>query len=59
MSGYKYKDGHVFDTGVQLVKRLYKDKYCENNNIHLLRITYKDKNKINDEYIMNLLNSLF
>lgn len=36
-----------------------KNEYCENNNIRLLRITYKDKNKINDGYIMNLLNLLF
>ena len=26
MSWYKYKDGHVFDSGVQLIKRLYADK---------------------------------
>ena len=36
-----------------------KNEYCKDNNIHLLRITYKDNNKINDEYIMNLLDSLF
>ena len=32
-----------------------KDKYCEDNHILLIRIPYTDYNKLNSQYILNLL----
>jgi hypothetical protein len=32
-----------------------KTEYCKKNNIRLIRISYKDYDKINEEYLMKLL----
>lgn len=34
-----------------------KNKYCKDNHIRLIRIPYTQLNKINEDYIINLLNS--
>lgn len=34
----------------------FKEEYCQKNNIPLIRIPYTDLNKINKEYLLNLLN---
>lgn len=34
-----------------------KNKYCNDKHIHLIRIPYTQLNKLNEDYIMNLLNS--
>ena len=33
-----------------------KTKYCEDNNIKLIRIPYYDYNKLNEEYLLSLIN---
>lgn len=33
-----------------------KNKYCKNNNIRLIRIPYYDYNKLNEEYLLSLIN---
>lgn len=38
-------------------KDAFKSYYCYSNNISLIRISYKDYNKLNSEYLLNLINN--
>ena len=58
---FEYKDSG-WDTEEDFQERLFRDKiknqYCKQHNISLIRIPYWDYDKINEEYIMNIINSI-
>lgn len=37
---------------------LFKEQYCNQNNIPLIRISYKDYDKLNEEYLNNIINEI-
>lgn len=58
---FEYKDSG-WDTEEDFQERLFRDKiknqYCKQHNISLIRIPYWDYDKINEEYIINIMNSI-
>lgn len=56
-SGDKYRGWFTPEAKEKFKERdRMKDEYCLKNNLSLIRIPYTDFDKINEEYILNLLN---